>query len=939
MLSSSGMETLEARLQSFNIAHPSTKKRTSNTKVAAKLTWPHEVPDPAQLAKAGFYYKPSSAAPDNTVCYLCHSSLDGWEENDSPVGEHLSFSPDCGWAVIARIEQDIDDGKMDQQDPMDESLVNARKMTFGINWPHEDKRGWVCKTQKVRAALSFPILLAKTPKTQMVEAGCDEHQRRSPLCMFFAPSESTSKKAARGKKGRHSKASRLSTQSNLTTASEGVSLVDLNLDEDTAASLQKHQPLKNSTIMMGAKKVTKGRKTAPKPKRKASTTQPDATIPSSSFVEPEDDDFEVKVEQGSSERVLGKKRKSDEMSIDDDSMQAGLKQDQEMPQIPPIKRRATRGSVSHTNGRSESVTDGGQNDDSRMTDVEILPRPPPPASKRKAKAGKRKASSSVRKASTTSTASKASLRATIPDDADIDAALEADLDRPLTDNEAEPEPPTQKTKTRRLTKTRPGSRNTTASTAPVRRATRASALPADDGAMTGINATMNNLEMGTVEEPNAVQIILTAMDHAEQEIIADTDKHKASTTKRGSGALSKVENTATDDRETERDIHSLNLAGTVNPDLSIVTATTEIQESYQQPGQLPEPKLRDSAVSVGTLEGEEVPESNTSTVAPAMSYENAGGETQDSLPNQNRIKRVGRPRGAAAKKGKAAKKAAVTNRNEEDAVLVADHRHEPVELVEGKLPEKNGEPLLPIMPQAQESLEGKAKGAKGRNRNAAKSKRSETMPPSEPGSIPLVESAEVPSPTTHEHDAAESMSMPGDFPGHEDYQKSPARSVTPQAQAPSPHQTPKTANSPQSSDVENQPPSARPSALRPPLVVQTPSKIQATLVPLAATTPKFSPSKRDVSRLQSTLPWTSIDFEKVFGHHAADKENLQELGVNDPKQALSSPEKKLTVEEWIQWNAKRGEEKLRDDCERLVGRFEGEGVRALKTLEGITCAE
>lgn len=54
---------------------------------------------------------------------------------------------------------------------MDESLVNARKMTFGINWPHEDKRGWVCKTQKVRAALSFPILLAKTPKTQMVEAG------------------------------------------------------------------------------------------------------------------------------------------------------------------------------------------------------------------------------------------------------------------------------------------------------------------------------------------------------------------------------------------------------------------------------------------------------------------------------------------------------------------------------------------------------------------------------------------------------------------------------------------------------------------------------------------------------------------------------------------------------------------------------------------------
>lgn len=48
-----------------------------------------------------------------------------------------------------RIEQEIEDGNLSQQDPMDEHLVNARKMTFGAGWPHEDKRGWVCKTQKV----------------------------------------------------------------------------------------------------------------------------------------------------------------------------------------------------------------------------------------------------------------------------------------------------------------------------------------------------------------------------------------------------------------------------------------------------------------------------------------------------------------------------------------------------------------------------------------------------------------------------------------------------------------------------------------------------------------------------------------------------------------------------------------------------------------------
>jgi len=47
----------------------------------------------------------------------------------------------------------------------------------------------------------------------------------------------------------------------------------------------------------------------------------------------------------------------------------------------------------------------------------------------------------------------------------------------------------------------------------------------------------------------------------------------------------------------------------------------------------------------------------------------------------------------------------------------------------------------------------------------------------------------------------------------------------------------------------------------------------------------------------------------------------------------------LTVEKWIQFNAQRGEEKLRNECERLVGKFEGEGVRALRTLEGIVCAQ
>jgi len=50
---------------------------------------------------------------------------------------------------------------------------------------------------------------------------------------------------------------------------------------------------------------------------------------------------------------------------------------------------------------------------------------------------------------------------------------------------------------------------------------------------------------------------------------------------------------------------------------------------------------------------------------------------------------------------------------------------------------------------------------------------------------------------------------------------------------------------------------------------------------------------------------------------------------------LSSPEKKMSVEEWVRWNAGRGEEKLRGECERVIGLFENQGMRALKALEGI----
>jgi hypothetical protein len=72
----------------------------------------------------------------------------------------------------------------------------------------------------------------------------------------------------------------------------------------------------------------------------------------------------------------------------------------------------------------------------------------------------------------------------------------------------------------------------------------------------------------------------------------------------------------------------------------------------------------------------------------------------------------------------------------------------------------------------------------------------------------------------------------------------------------------------------------------------------------------------------------------------SDKENTGlQSALGNLKGELETPEKKMTVEEWIMWNAKNGEERLKRECERLVGQFEKEGARAMRALEGIECVD
>lgn len=95
------------------------------------------------------FYRPTPSSPDNAQCFLCEYNLDGWEENDDAIVEHLKHSPNCGWAIVISLEARIDDENLELDDPLSERLLNAREMTFGSRWPHEAKKGWICKTQKV----------------------------------------------------------------------------------------------------------------------------------------------------------------------------------------------------------------------------------------------------------------------------------------------------------------------------------------------------------------------------------------------------------------------------------------------------------------------------------------------------------------------------------------------------------------------------------------------------------------------------------------------------------------------------------------------------------------------------------------------------------------------------------------------------------------------
>ncbi|KAL8831216.1 MAG: hypothetical protein Q9191_000997 [Dirinaria sp. TL-2023a] len=667
---------------------------------------------------------------------------------------------------------------------------------------------------------------------------------------------------------------------------------------------------KGAKTVKGSKTAAEGRKGNNRTKGKAAKAGIDASLQASSFVEPEDDDFDVKLSEPK-KTSRGRKRKSEQMEDDLEKSEAS---NVKVPTGPPAaKKRATRTRASSVQPPNEAnlVVLEDEVKDVHMTDSEAMP-PPPPVSK---KGGRKKRSSGLRKVSTTSTASMASLRAPVLNDEDIDAVLEADLDRPLTDDEADAENlPRTLPKTRRLTRTRPGSRNGIASIAPARRTTRASTIPTDDIAE-------SELAPEPKREPNP--------------------KAKAS----NSGKARKVSKRQPEASGTDVENGTLELPDEPEKPLEPVAPThperkeqRKRQVSHQAPARRTQATGPKSAPDSGNTElGINSSALNSSVLGSRTAEDDSGHETDASLANRASKKRAPKKGTAKGKKSKAGQKAGMMSRNIEDIVQSVAEPEDPVESAVPEPLDLAEERIMPAVEEPENAASkknSKKKTSKQTRANAAKEK-FVTVPSSPPPSQmselwtdqPLGESTPLQSkrPDISESTPAEASQEASDL-GTAQLHKTSPKLMTAQ-------RTPTAAVSPQSSDAENQPPSSRPSALRPPLEVHSPSKAQTIRIPLAASTPTASPSKRNIA---TSMPWAAVDFEKFLSASPnPDKENAAEVF----KAQLTSPEKKLTVEEWIFHNAQKAEERLRNECERLVGRFEGEGVRALKTLEGIVCTE
>lgn len=898
--------TLESRLASFKVSTAKPKRRSSvaskNQKTGRGGGWPHDFLSPQALAEAGFYHAPKRDLDDNVKCFLCAKNIDGWEEGDDALLEHLKHSSDCGWAIVSALQAGHEE--LRTEDPMGERMMEARMATFGDLWPHDSKRGWVSKSKQMAAA-GWKYTPTEESEDLATCAYCAlgldgwepkdkamiEHRKRSPDCTFFKLVDEHKKAATKPKSVRSSKASRLSTQSNLTSMSEAPSFVDEVAEDDDSIMTS----ATNATSRTGTKKG-KGTKanTAKTRKTRARKQEPEEVV----AAEPEVDGDEVNINEPDVNRV--KKRTSDQ--IDEDSTAA-------VEQQPPAKRRIarTRASMAIEDKTTTSVPEKLAEEPATDMSTALRKRGRP--------------SRGTRKISTASIA--AELEHT-PNDDEIDRALAADLERPLTDDEDRPsERENSVSNIRRVSR---ATEEVSSTAKPVTGKTRSIVV-------SSLNRSMFDSEPMEIDD-SSIEKELVEMETEEvskllpQTKVTETEPARKPSAKQQAAAR-RAEKAAEATAAAEADAMMLD-AQNDEPLQSPEPAPKARKAGNRHPRKV---QARSTRASSALVNAAAVPQEDAAVQFDQDNH--SGNDTDVSMASQATVIKGGKTRrGSALKKGRGGKKAA--SRHIEDII------HKDVGVVPGA--KKSGKPHngKEVMIQNIDGDEGTAIFEDAVDSEAERADllcKAESKNDKGKGKV-LQELSIVPAPYAA---TPSSLSMPFSPKLVASARKSPQPPSSPGGPQ-EPHASP----SPQSSDAENHPPSSRPSAVRHSLNLQETAVTRHTvLVPLAST-PTGSPSKRNIiNGLQTSQQWTPLDLDKMFARSPAkdsDVENrdpghraFNEILERARTGAVTSHEQNMTIEEWIVDNAEIAAGKLREDCERMVGVFEEAGQRAMRSVEGIEC--
>jgi len=711
-----------------------------------------------------------------------------------------------------------------------------------------------------------------------------EHYKREPNCPFFTLlNQYPPPKKGRAKGARVSRASRLSVQSVATVAthaSDFPSTADLTIDQDDSVMTTA------STMTQGGKKTARGRKTTATTAR-ARKTKAKKEEPVEIY-----EDSEQVVET----TAKGRKRPSDSM---EDSALTNA-------EAPAQKKRVTRGRTSVAVDVSRMSLAAP---DSEMSDILPVRQP----------AGRKKRSSTAAKGArkVSQQSDKSQLTTELSDD-ELERQLEADLDRYRSD--VEEEVPVEKAPA--STRGRPKKAATS------RKTSQKTKVQADASNLPEHGAVVPAVEMGSAVQSQHAEI---EPEQSAADGLAVPKKGRKAGTRKVSKATKKAKEAAPPPPEPAYQ-HA-----DPTPELAPEALPDDL-EQLSVGGD-----LADADVSTGTVITKAAPP------PPLPPKRGRGRPSKRSTSSQPAVELPSAPQSAHVS------------------------------------PQPEPEPVIARSVQKRTSARLSSKRSSATAAAPIGSNVLATVAPAAPTPrrssrtvSARASAAAIPSAAPSHH----RLSIPA--PATPDSQSTPSRRGANHTEAVAPVSHPPSAHSsPQASDAENYPPephsavsvrtiasnnhnhteNANASTIAGKRSILAPVTTSAVGTPQSQRSSPVSSSKRSLvasGGLRSTIPWKGIDVEAVLfpspqrhaydgeeGQGYEDKENFDGEGIASRLPAmllskgaeLTSPEKRMTVEEWIYHNASLAEQKLKQECEAMVSVFEKEGSRAMRVLESIVVTE